>query len=118
MQRPFFKNQPKTNNIDTMRNKKMYDIPIRKCIYYCLLNNVSAETAATVIEMVVKEMTGDCVQSLPNVATISRMAYEMGVLSDIQSGELLVTQDSITLAWDATCIDGSHINEVHICAPG
>ena len=54
MQRPFFKNQPKTNNIDTMRNKKMYD---RKCIYYCLLNNVSVETAATVIEMVVKEMT-------------------------------------------------------------
>jgi hypothetical protein len=118
MQRPFFKNQPKTNNIDTMRNKKMYDIPIRKCIYYCLLNNVSVETAATVIEMVVKEMTGDCVQSLPSVATISRMAYEMGVLSDIQSGELLVTQDNITLAWDATCIDGSHINEVHICAPG
>ena len=116
MQRPFFKNQPKTNNIDTMRNKKMYDIPIRKCIYYCLLNNFSVETA--VIEMVVKEMTGDCVQSLPSVATISRMAYEMGVLSDIQSGELLVTQDNITLAWDATCIDGSHINEVHICAPG
>ena len=72
----------------------------------------------TVIEMAVKEMTGDCVQSLPSVATISRMAYEMGVLSDIQSGELLVTQDNITLAWDATCIDGSHINEVHICAPG
>ena len=118
MQRPFFKNQPKTNNIDTMRNKKMYDIPIRKCIYYCLLNNVSIETAATVIEMVVKEMTGDCVQSLPSVATISRMAYEMGVLSDIQSGEHFVTQDNITLAWDATCIDGSHINEVHICAPG
>ena len=68
--------------------------------------------------MVVKEMTGDCVQSLPSVATISRMAYEMGVLSDIQSGELLVTQDNILLAWDATCIDGSHINEVHICAPG
>ena len=48
---------------------------------FLLLNNVSVETAATVIEMVVKEMTGDYVQSLPSVATISRMAYEMGVLS-------------------------------------
>ena len=53
--------QDKTNNINTMRNKKVYDTPIRKCTYDCLLNNVSVETAATVIEMVVKEMTGDCV---------------------------------------------------------
>ena len=68
----------KINDINTMRNKIMYDIPIRKCIYHCLLNNACVETAATVIEIVVKEMTGKCVQSLSSVVTISRMAYEMG----------------------------------------
>ena len=47
------------------------------------------------------------------VVTISRM----GVLSDIQTGELLVSQDNITFAWDATTIEGSHIDEVHTCAP-
>ena len=46
------------------------------------------------------------------------MAYEMGVLRDIQSGELLVSQDNITLAFDATFIDDSHMNEVHIYAAG
>ena len=38
-------------NINTMRNKKSYDMTIRKCIYHC---NVSVEITATVIEMVVK----------------------------------------------------------------
>ena len=39
----------------------------------------------------------------------------MEVLSDIQTGELLVHNTS--MGYNIP-IDGSHINEVHICAPG
>ena len=30
----------------------------------------------------------------------------------------MTSTDNITIAWDATSIDGSHINGVHICVPG
>ena len=46
------------------------------------------------------------------------MAYRFGALSDIQTGDILTSTDNITIAWDATSIHGSQINEVHICVPG
>lgn len=61
----------KTKNINTIRNNKIYDIPIRKFIYRCLLNHVSVETPATVIET--KEMTRIYIQSLPSTITISHI---------------------------------------------
>ena len=46
------------------------------------------------------------------------MAYELGVLSDVQTGDVLTSTNDITIAWVATSIDGSHLNEVHTCVPG
>ena len=40
-------------------------------------------------------------------------AREMGVISDIQVGEALSSGD-VTLAFDATSLAGSHLNEIHI----
>ena len=41
------------------------------------------------------------------------MAREMGVISSLQTGELLTSTPNCNLAWDATDVSGSHINEVH-----
>ena len=46
------------------------------------------------------------------------MAYEIGILADLQVAEALASHENITLACDATTIEGSHINEVHISAAG
>ena len=107
-----------TQTLDSKKDHKTYDIPIRKAIYHCLIQQVPVETAVGVIENVIKEMTGTTINFLQDKTTVSQMAYELGVLSDIQTGDILTSTDNITIAWDATSIDGSHINEVHICVPG
>ena len=56
----------------------------------------------------------DC---LPNPTTVSQFAYELGVISDLQVGEVLVKHSNVTLAWDATSLDAQLVNEVHVTVP-
>ena len=39
--------------------------------------------------------------------------YELGVISDLQVGEILYSSENVTLSWDSTTVDGHHYNEVH-----
>ena len=61
--------------------------------------------------MILDQMAGLKVTSLPEPSTVSYLAYELGVLSDLQVGEIMY---NVTLSWDSTTINGEHINEVHI----
>jgi hypothetical protein len=62
-------------------------------------------------------LTGVGLDFVPSPSTFSQMAYEMGVLDDIQVGETVVKCDNLTLSWDATTLDGEHVNEVHVNLP-
>ena len=53
---------------------------------------------------------------MPCKYTIAMMAYELGVISDLQVGEVMYLQDN-TFSWDSTSVDGQHINEIHISIP-
>ena len=53
--------------------------------------------------------------SSPSPATCAQMAYELGVSTTIQLVErMLMVSEPICLSWDATTLDGAHINEVHL----
>ena len=47
-------------------------------------------------------MTGTMINFLPDKTTVCKMAYELGVLSDIKTGDILTFTDNITIVWDAT----------------
>ncbi|KAK6971074.1 39S ribosomal protein L46 mitochondrial [Biomphalaria glabrata] len=42
------------------------------------------------------------------------MALELGILSDLQVGELMFKENELTLSWDSTPLDGQQINSCHI----
>ena len=86
----------------------------RKAAYHCLMNQVPVETIGSIIENVVKEVTGAEVSDTPSAPTVSQMAYELGVISDLQVGESLSFEEDMTIAWDATSLRDDHVNEVHI----
>ena len=52
--------------------------------------------------------------ALPEPCTVSYLANELGVLTDLQVGEIMY---NIILSWDSTTINGEHINEIHISIP-
>ena len=87
---------------------------MRLAMYKCLVCNVPVEKAGELVMFVVDLFNGQCTKAAPGPSTVSRMAYELGVVSDIQTVEALMMSEGTTLACDATSIDGTHVNEVHI----
>ena len=63
-----------TQTLNSKKDNKTYDIPIRKVIYHCLIQQVTVETAVGVIENVINEMTGTTINFLPDKTTVSKMA--------------------------------------------
>ena len=57
---------------------------------------------------------------IPAPSTIANMAYEMGIISDLQVAEqlFLSSENVATIAWDATTIDGCHFNVINISVNG
>ena len=70
-----------------------------------------------VIKAAIRELSGVSLSILPCNSTVAMMAYVLGVISDLQVGEVRYTQDNITLSWDSTSVDGHHINEIQVSLP-
>ena len=106
-------------NTDNMQTKEggIYNSNLRKSIYFALEHGCPVDHAGKVVNFIVREFTGKNLESVPCAATVARMCREMGTLSDLQSGEALLKSTNTTIAWDATELKGSHINEVHVAVP-
>ncbi len=103
-----------TAPIPTMDGKQ-FDVKTRKCINYCLQNNVSHESASGIVDYVVREMTGKALQRLPKPTTNANIAREFGELSNIQCGEALAQDQTknVTMGFDGTTKGGKKINDFH-----
>ena len=44
---------------------------------------------------------------------VRNYAREFGIISALQTAELLYHNKTCTIAWDATTVRGKHMNEVH-----
>ena len=89
---------------------------VRKCVYFCLMSNVPVDCTSQLIEYI-----GGCIGSdvnhVPHASTVSRCAYELSVICDLQAAEFMLQAPSLTLAWDATTVKGSHLNLILVTSP-
>ncbi|GFR74380.1 hypothetical protein ElyMa_002161200, partial [Elysia marginata] len=93
---------------------KNYNSKIRLCVYHQLLYNVPVESCGVLLNKILKILCGTELSSVPSTKTCAQMPFEIGLLSSIQLMEHVISQPSLCLSWDATTIDGSHINEIHL----
>ena len=100
--------------IMTKNDSKTYSTACRKAIYYCLQYGVPVTHVCDVINAILFELPGITVDSLPHSSTVSQCVYELGIISDIQVSEIMYANENLTLSWDSTTVDGTHINELHI----
>jgi hypothetical protein len=103
--------------ISTTQDGITYSAGFRKAAYSCIENQVLVASIGLVMNAILNGLTGVGLDFVPSPSTFSQMAYEMGVLDDIQVGETVVKCDNLTLSWDATTLDGEHVNEVHVNLP-
>ena len=77
--------------------------------YITVLNTMCMpiNSVCPTIRAVLKDIPVDF---LPDPSTVSYFIYELGIMSDLQVDEDMYCNENITLSWDATSIDGCHIN--------
>lgn len=80
------------------KQKHTYNAPIRKCIYTCILNQVPVDKAGAVIDFIIRELARQTLSDVPCPSTAASMAVELGILSDLQVGEVLFKGNDVTLS--------------------
>jgi hypothetical protein len=70
-------------------------VGVRKAYYRCLEHQVPVEAVRSLVKHVVEDTTGVVIDEMPSVGTISNMAYEMGVVSDIYVGQVLMSESNV-----------------------
>ncbi len=109
--------QDKENTPIETIDGNQFDAKTRKCIMYCLSKNVSQQHTTSIVDFIIREMTGRTVAKLPKRTTIQNIARESSIISNIQTCHIMSQSDNVTIAWDATSKGGTHMNEVHVMTP-
>nr|XP_047144092.1 uncharacterized protein LOC124817731 [Hydra vulgaris] len=92
---------------------KTYTLQIRMIIYSMLLSNVPTGNIPFLFEKIVQYFGVECLQ-IPQRSTVEQMARELGSISDLQAAEWAISNNNLTLGFDATTQEGVHVNSVHL----
>ena len=82
-------------------------------VYDLLMCHVSSENIPCASANFYKRV-GMTVKDIPHRTTVEQMAWELGVIEDLQAAELLISTPHLTLAFDATTQEGVHMNAIHV----
>ena len=69
----------------------------RKVVYTCLEYQVPLTSIGPVVTAAIQELGGQIIDHLPDPSSISYFTYELGIISYLQVGEIIYTNDIITL---------------------
>ena len=95
------------------KNGKAYKSEIRLLVYSELLCDVPVNNCGCLLNCSAKVFCGKSLKNVPCPATCAQMAYELGTLTTLQVMEyMLSSKTNLCLSWDATTIDGQHVNEI------
>ena len=97
------------------RDGKMYNLDVRRCIYQALLCDVPVQNCGVLLRAFMNIVNKRDI-NVPSPSTCAQMAYELGVLSTIMLAEFMLNQRHLCLSWDATTLEGAHLNEIHLTA--
>ena len=92
---------------------KSYPVDLRMLIYDAIVNGVPTNNISKLLAQFGKRC-GIEFGNIPHRSTIEYMTRELGVVSNFQAADLLMTNENVTLGFDATTQEGVHVNSVHI----
>ena len=96
--------------------KRKYLPATRKCVYKALECNVPVKKIGGLLSHTITVLTGMELKDVPSPTLCAHMAHELGLLSSIHMVEFMLQSSAMCLSWDATSLDGAHVNEIHVTA--
>ena len=96
---------------------KKYPTNTRMFVYDCIMNNVPTGNIPVLMQQFAKRSSTP-LEDVPQRSTVEFMARELGVVSDVIAAEILITDEDLTLGFDATTQEGIHVNSIHFTSKG
>ncbi|XP_029113602.1 uncharacterized protein LOC114912179 [Scleropages formosus] len=93
-------------------NRKTYSSAMRMKVYDCISSKVSTANIPVVLQSIAKH-DGIELKTVPQRSTVELMVQELGVISQLQTAEMILANNNVTLGFDATTQEGTHVNEIH-----
>ena len=92
---------------------KAFHSDMRQIVYDGIVNQVPTQNIPVVIS---RFATHFCIQvdSIPHRSTVEMIAREIGVIADLQAAEALISNNHLTLGFDATTQERVHLNSIHV----
>ena len=91
---------------------KTYSSSMRMKVYHCITNKVPTVNIPLLLEKL-DEAKKDAEKSIPQRSAVEMMARELGTIAELQTAEVILENSSVTLGFDATTQEATHVNSVH-----
>ena len=108
------------SDVDTQvlvsKDGKSYSANVRRLIYNEVVCDVPVKHCGYLLSVFSSELCGKRLTNVPCLSTCAQMAYELSIITTLQLMEYLLDRakdNNICLSWDATTVEGCHINEIH-----
>ena len=75
--------------VSTKSDAKTYSSACRKVVYTCLEYQVPLTSIGPVVTAAIQELGGQIIDHLPDPSAFSYFTYELGIISDLQVGEII-----------------------------
>jgi len=104
--------EEKENIIKMKTNEKTYSSMTRMMVFDHIVNNVPTTNIPPLIEQS-QVRAGLKVEKIPQRTAVEMMARELGAISEFQTAATILKSDNVTIGFDATTQEGTHVNSVH-----
>lgn len=98
--------------LETKSDQKSYSADMRMMVFDALVNQVPTNCVPKLIENFARRCKVK-LEAIPHRSTVESMARELGVISEYQAAEALLSSEDSTLGFDATTQEHVHVNEIH-----
>ena len=105
-------NSTTENTGDCDESTLSYGTNMRMMVYDSIMSQVPTQNVTKLI-MKFLERTEHKMIKVPHRSAVELMSIELGLVSDLQTAEIAMVTDHLTIGFDATTQEGVHINSTH-----
>ena len=103
------------STIQTKVDHKTYSASTRMTVFDCIVNKTPTANIPVLIYQMHKRH-GFHVESVLQRSAVEIMARELGAIAELQTAEMLLSTTDVTLGFDATTQEETHVNSIHFTA--
>ena len=98
--------------VKSKMDNKTYSSTTRMFVFDCIVNKVPTANVPTLIKQFHKR-NGTEPDSVPQRTAVELMARELGAIAELQTAEMVIGSNDVTIGFDATTQEEIHVNSIH-----